>query len=225
MKFAIVAFPGSSEHDMEHAIATVLGESTEFIPHTNTNLANYDAIILPSGFSYGNYLRSGALANVTPIINAVKEAANEGKLVLGVSNGFQVLLEAQLLPGAMLPNTNLRFDCAQTELVIENNQTSFTSDYKLGEKIVMPLATSDGNYYCDESTLNELEANKQIVFRYRNNPTGSLNDIAGIINTKGNVLGIMPHPERAVEKLLGSEDGKKLFSSMVRTWRENHVKS
>lgn len=225
MKFAVIAFPGSSEHDMYYAIANVLGESVDYVRYDETNLANYDGIILPGGFSYGNYLRSGALAKLTPIINAVKQAASDGKLILGVSNGFQILLEAQLLPGAVIENTSLRFNCIQTQLVVENNQTSFTADYQLNEQITMPFASGFGNYYCDQETLDSLRSNNQIVFRYLNNPNGSLDNIAGIINRQGNVLGIMPNPERAVETLLGSEDGKKLFTSMVSTWRDSHVKS
>lgn len=224
MRFAVIVFPGSSEQDVYHAIANIVGESVDYVRHDETSLTNYDGIILPGGFSYGNYLRSGALAKLTPIIAAVKQAAIEGKLVLGVSNGFQILLEAELLPGAMIPNTNLRFNCIQTQLVVENNKTSFTVDYQAKEQITMPFASSHGNYYCDQETLESLRTNNQIVFRYLNNPNGSLDNIAGIINQKGNVLGIMPHPERAVETLLGSADGKKLFTSMVSTWRDTHVK-
>lgn len=225
MKFAVITFPGSSEHDMYHAINSVVGESVDYVHYDETSLANYEGIILPGGFSYGNYLRSGALAKLTPIIEAVKQAASNGRLILGVNNGFQILLEAQLLPGAVIPNTNLRFNCVHTQLVVENSQTPFTVDYHAGEQITMPFASGYGNYYCDQATLDSLRTNNQIVFRYLNNPSGSLDDIAGIINQQGNVLGIMAHPERAVETLLGSDDGKKLFTSMVSTWRDNYVKS
>ncbi|HSH25123.1 MAG TPA: phosphoribosylformylglycinamidine synthase subunit PurQ [Massilibacterium sp.] len=225
MKFAVIVFPGSScEIDMYHAIRDELGEEVEYVFHNVENLDEFDGILLPGGFSYGNYLRAGALASFAPVMESVKKAAEAGKPVLGVSNGFQILLEAGLLPGAMLKNKNLKFMCRPVDLIVENNQTMFTTEYEEKQVISVPIAHDEGNYYCDEQTLKELEENNQIVFRYKNNPNGSVADIAGIMNKQGNVLGMMPHPERAVDKLLGSDDGLALFKSILRNWRENHVK-
>lgn len=225
MKFAVIVFPGSScEIDMYHAIRDELGEEVEYVFHNVENLDEFDGILLPGGFSYGNYLRAGALASFAPVMESVKKATEAGKPVLGVSNGFQILLEAGLLPGAMLKNKNLKFMCRPVDLIVENNQTMFTTEYEEKQVISVPIAHDEGNYYCDEQTLKELEENNQIVFRYKNNPNGSVADIAGIMNKQGNVLGMMPHPERAVDKLLGSDDGLALFKSILRNWRENHVK-
>lgn len=224
MKFAVLVFPGSNcDVDMYHAIKDGLGEEVDYIWQDTTDLSSYDAILLPGGFSYGDYLRAGAIARFTPVMNEVIKAAEAGKLILGVCNGFQILLEAGLLPGAMRRNQKLKFHCFQTELEVVNNQTPFTKEYKQGELLTIPIAHGEGNYYCDEATLKELEENNQIVFRYKENPNGSLIDIAGITNKAGNVLGMMPHPERAVEDLLGSSDGKRLFTSILSTWREKHV--
>ncbi len=224
MKFACIVFPGSNcDIDMYHAIRDELGEEVEYVWHTETNLDRFDGILLPGGFSYGDYLRCGAIATFSNVMEAVKKAAQEGKPVLGVCNGFQVLVEAGLLPGALLRNQNLKFMCRPVTLVVENNETMFTTGYEAKQEIVIPIAHGEGNYYCDEETLKQLEANKQIVFKYRDNPNGSLIDIAGIVNEKGNVLGMMPHPERAVDQLLGSHDGLELFKSILRNWREAHV--
>jgi phosphoribosylformylglycinamidine synthase I len=224
MKFAVLVFPGSNcDVDMYHAVKDGLGEEVDYVWHHEADLAAYDGILLPGGFSYGDYLRPGAIARFAPVMNEVKKADEEGKLILGVCNGFQILLEAGLLPGAMRRNQSLKFHCFQTPLEVVNNQTPFTKEYQQGEMISIPIAHGDGNYYCDEKTLKELEANNQIVFRYEQNPNGSLIDIAGITNKAGNVLGMMPHPERAVEELLGSSDGKRLFTSILSTWREKHV--
>lgn len=224
MRFACIVFPGSNcDVDMYHAIRDELGEEVEYVWHTETNLDSYDGILLPGGFSYGDYLRCGAIARFSNVMEAVKKAAQEGKPVLGVCNGFQVLLEAGLLPGAMRRNTNLKFICRPVTLVVENNETMFTTGYDLKQEITIPVAHGEGNYYCDEETLKKLEANKQIVFKYKNNPNGSIIDIAGITNEQGNVLGMMPHPERAVDELLGSKDGLLLFKSILRNWREAHV--
>lgn len=224
MRFACIVFPGSNcDVDMFHAIRDELGEEVEYVWHTETNLDRFDGILLPGGFSYGDYLRCGAIARFSNVMEAVRKAADEGKPVLGVCNGFQVLVEAGLLPGALIRNQKLKFLCRPVELVVENNKTMFTTGYELKEKIVIPVAHGEGNYYCNEETLEKLEANNQVVFRYKNNPNGSLNDIAGITNEKGNVLGMMPHPERAVEELLGSADGLRLFKSILRNWREAHV--
>ncbi len=208
---------------MYHAIKDELGEEVEYVWHDATDLSLFDGILLPGGFSYGDYLRSGAIAQFANVMKEVVKAANEGKPILGVCNGFQILLEAGLLPGAMRRNQNLKFICRPVNLSVENNQTMFTTEYEQGERITIPIAHGEGNYYCDEETLQKLIENNQIVFTYENNPNGSLRDIAGIINERGNVLGMMPHPERAVSELLGSADGLKLFKSIVKNWREAHV--
>lgn len=225
MKFAVIVFPGSNcDVDMYHAIADELGEEVEYVWHDAESLDRFDAILLPGGFSYGDYLRSGAIARFSNVMKAVQKAAEEGKPILGVCNGFQILLEAGLLPGAMRRNNSLKFICRPVSLRVENNETMFTSAYKQGEVITIPIAHGEGNYYCDEQTLKRLIENRQIVFRYHGeNPNGSLEDIAGIMNEKGNVLGMMPHPERAVDPLLGSADGLRLFQSIVKYWRETHV--
>ena len=224
MRFACIVFPGSNcDVDIYHAIKDELGEEVEYVWHTETDLDRFDAILLPGGFSYGDYLRCGAIAKFSNVMDSVIKAANEGKPVLGVCNGFQVLLEAGLLPGALRRNEKLKFICRPVTLVVENNETLFTSSYETNEEVVIPVAHGEGNYYCDEATLKQLEENNRIVFRYKNNPNGSISDIAGIMNEKGNVLGMMPHPERAVDQLLGSDDGLKLFKSMLRNWREAHV--
>ncbi|WP_026573538.1 phosphoribosylformylglycinamidine synthase subunit PurQ [Bacillus sp. UNC438CL73TsuS30] len=224
MKFAVIVFPGSNcDIDMFHAIKDELGEEVEYVWHDTESLDEFDGILLPGGFSYGDYLRSGAIARFSNVMKEVVKAARAGKPVMGVCNGFQILLEAGLLPGAMRRNASLSFICKQVELKVENNHTMFTSDLAAGETITIPVAHGEGNYYCDEETLAKLKANNQIVFTYQENPNGSLENIAGIINEKGNVLGMMPHPERAVDALLGSADGLKLFQSIVKTWREAHV--
>ena len=224
MKFAVIVFPGSNcDVDMYHAIKDELGEEVEYVWHDSTNLDEFDGILLPGGFSYGDYLRSGAIAGFANVMEAVKKAAVEGKPVFGVCNGFQILTEAGLLPGTLRRNEKLKFMCRQVELVVENNETMFTTGYEKGQVITVPIAHGEGNYYCDQETYESLKNNNQIIFRYQNNPNGSLDDIAGIVNEKGNVLGMMPHPERAVDTLLGSADGLQLFRSIVRNWRENHV--
>lgn len=224
MKFAVIVFPGSNcDADMYHAVKDELGEEAEFVWHDADDLSGYDGILLPGGFSYGDYLRSGAIARFSKVMEKVMEAAEEGKPILGVCNGFQILLESGLLPGAMRKNDQLKFICKTVELIVENNQTMFTNAYQKGETILIPIAHGEGNYYCDEKTLETLKQNDQIVFTYKDNPNGSVADIAGIINEKGNVLGMMPHPERAVSKLLGSSDGLKLFQSIVKQWRESYV--
>lgn len=224
MKFAVIVFPGSNcDIDMYHAIKDELGEEVEYVWHDETDLSQFDGILLPGGFSYGDYLRSGAIARFSNVMKEVVKAAEAGKPVLGVCNGFQILLEAGLLPGAMKRNENLKFMCRPVNLKVVNNQTAFTSAYEKDEVISIPIAHGEGNYYCDEQTLQTLKENNQIVFTYETNPNGSLVDIAGITNERGNVLGMMPHPERAVDELLGSADGLKLFQSIVKNWRESHV--
>jgi len=224
VKFAVIVFPGSNcDVDMYHAIKDELGEEVEYVWHDETDLSRFDGILLPGGFSYGDYLRSGAIARFSNVMQEVIKAAEAGKPVLGVCNGFQILLEAGLLPGAMKRNENLKFMCRPVNLVVANNETAFTSAYEKNEVISVPIAHGEGNYYCDEETLQTLKENNQIVFTYEENPNGSLEDIAGITNERGNVLGMMPHPERAVDSLLGSADGLKLFQSIVKNWRESHV--
>ncbi|GAB4365609.1 MAG: phosphoribosylformylglycinamidine synthase subunit PurQ [Calditrichia bacterium] len=224
MKYAIIVFPGSNcDHDMYYALQKVMGEKASFIWHKENSLDEFDAVVLPGGFSYGDYLRAGAIARFSPIMNEVIRLAKRGKLVLGICNGFQTLTECGLLPGALLRNRNLRFVCKQTYLKTENNRTPFTRHIPNGQILKIPIAHGEGNYFIDNDGLQELRANDQIVFRYcspegkitdESNPNGSIDNIAGIINKAGNVLGMMPHPERAMEALLGSEDGKLIFESI-----------
>ena len=225
MKFAVIVFPGSNcDIDMYHAVKDELGEEAEYVWHDAESLEDYDAVLLPGGFSYGDYLRSGAIAQFSNVMKEVVKAAEAGKPVLGVCNGFQILLEAGLLPGAMRRNDSLKFICKQVELKVENNETMFSAGYEKGEVITVPVAHGEGNYYCDEETLARLKTNNQIEFTYNGeNPNGSLENIAGIINERGNVLGMMPHPERAVDELLGGADGLKLFKSIVKQWREAYA--
>ncbi len=225
MKFGVVVFPGSNcDHDAYHAIGTVLGQPVEFIWHQSEQVDGYDAVILPGGFAYGDYLRTGAIARFSPVMRAVERFARRGGLVLGICNGFQILLEAGLLPGAMLRNKGLRFICRHVYIRIETTRTPFTCAARPGQVLKIPIAHSEGNYFCDPATLAELERNDRIVFRYTTpagvedpaaNPNGSLANIAGISNREGNVLGLMPHPERASERELGSADGLMIFRSMV----------
>jgi len=224
VKFAVIVFPGSNcDRDMYHAVKEVLGEEADLLWYENSNLENYDAILIPGGFSYGDYLRCGAVAATSDVMKQVREHAERGKPVLGVCNGFQILTESGLLPGAFMRNQNVSFMCHQEELVVENNETVFTSGYEKGEIVRFPIAHGEGNYFCDEEALQQLKANNQIVFTYKNNPNGSVSDIAGIMNKEGNVLGLMPHPERAMEAILGSDDGMKLFKSLVENWRKTYV--
>ena len=225
MKFAVLVFPGSNcDIDMYHAIKDELGEEVEYVWHTENSLEGFDGALVPGGFSYGDYLRCGAMANQSNIMTALKEFAAQGKPVLGVCNGFQILTEAGLLPGALIRNKNLKFMCRTVQLKVENNKTLFTNQYEAGEIINIPIAHGEGNYYCDEETLASLKANNQIAFTYAgDNPNGSLADIAGIVNEQGNVLGMMPHPERAANEIVGGADGLKLFKSIVKQWREQHV--
>ena len=224
MKFAVIVFPGSNcDVDMFHAIKDELGEEVDYVWHDTENLDEYDAILLPGGFSYGDYLRCGAISRFANAMKAVQKAAEQGKPILGVCNGFQILVESGLLPGALIRNENLKFMCRTVQLRVENNETMFTSQYGKDEVINIPIAHGEGNYYCDEATLKQLEENNQIAFRYVENPNGSVSDIAGIVNEKGNVLGMMPHPERAVDELLGGAEGLKVFQSILKQWRETYV--
>jgi phosphoribosylformylglycinamidine synthase len=208
---------------MYHAIKDELGEEVEYVWHDTKDLSGYDGILLPGGFSYGDYLRCGAIAQFSNVMNEVKKAADAGKPVLGICNGFQILTEAGLLPGALLRNKNLKFMCRTSELTVQNANTMFTNSYKKGDVLQVPIAHGEGNYTCDAETLASLKANNQIVFTYNDNPNGSVEDIAGIVNERGNVLGMMPHPERAVHELIGGTDGLALFKSIVKQWRESHV--
>ena len=220
MNFGVLVFPGSNcDIDCYKAVEDTIHQPVDYVWHTETDLSKYDCLIVPGGFSYGDYLRSGAIARFANVMQALVEEAEKGKLVLGICNGFQILLESGLLPGAMLRNKTLKFRCHPAKLRVVNNRTPFTAAYEEGEVINIPIAHGEGNYYCDEATLAELKANRQIVFQYEGeNPNGSVADIAGICNKRGNVLGMMPHPERAVDVLLGSEDGRRMFTSILHFW-------
>jgi phosphoribosylformylglycinamidine synthase len=227
MKFGVVVFPGSNcDHDTYHVISKVVGQPVDFIWHRETTLGDCDAVILPGGFSYGDYLRTGAIARFSPVMGAVKQFAASGGIVMGICNGFQILCEAGLLPGALLRNQNLKFICEHVNIRVEATDTPFTSNCQRGQVLSVPIAHGDGSYYCDADTLAELQSENRIIFRYtdangnlseRANPNGSLDNIAGICNRERNVLGMMPHPERASEDLLGSHDGRILFYSLADT--------
>ncbi len=229
MKFGVVVFPGSNcDHDAFHVLSSVLGQPTEWVWHQSTQVNHLDAIVLPGGFSYGDYLRTGALASHSPVLGAVKKFAERGGLVLGICNGFQILLEAGLLPGAMLRNRRLKFLCRFVHLRVETTDTPFTAACHAGQVLTMPIAHMDGNYFAGEATLRELERNHQIIFRYATpageivddaeaNPNGALANIAGICNRERNVLGLMPHPDRSSEALMGSTDGLAIFQSLVQS--------
>lgn len=224
MRVAVIVFPGSNaDVDMFNAVEDIMGVPVDYVFHSENDLSNYDVILLPGGFSYGDYLRCGAVARFSPVMEEVIKAAEEGKLIMGVCNGFQILTEAGLLPGALLRNRSLKFRCTLSKLRVTNSRTAFTHDYGQNEVIEIPIAHGEGNYYCDEETLKRLQENGQIVFRYEGeNPNGSIDDIAGIINERGNVLGMMPHPERAVHDWMSSDDGKRIFTSILKTWRERN---
>jgi phosphoribosylformylglycinamidine synthase I len=225
MKFGVVVFPGSNcDHDAFYALGQVLHQPVEFLWHQSEQVTGFDAIVLPGGFSYGDYLRTGAIARFSPVMRAVEKFARAGGLVLGICNGFQILCEAGLLPGALTRNAGLRFICRQVHIRVEATDTPFTSAAKPGQVLQVPIAHAEGNYFCEEATLAELERNRQIVFRYTTpegreeaaaNPNGSLANIAGICNRERNVMGLMPHPERAVEAALGSSDGLVVFRSLI----------
>lgn len=225
MKFGVVVFPGSNcDHDAFHAIGQVLHQPVEFIWHQSEDLLNSDAIILPGGFAYGDYLRTGAIARFSPVMKSVEKFAKSGGQVLGICNGFQILLEAGLLPGAMMRNSGLRYICRHVNIRVEQTDTPFTNASQPGQILRIPIAHNDGNYNCEQATLAELEKNRQILFRYTTsdgkddsagNPNGAMANIAGICNRERNVAGLMPHPERAVEAALDSEDGLVIFKSMV----------
>ena len=225
MKFGVVVFPGSNcDHDAFHAAKEVLGQDAEFVWHKDTSLKGADAVILPGGFAHGDYLRTGAIARFSPIMPAILEFARAGGPVLGICNGFQVLLEAGLLPGAMLRNRDLKFHCEQVTVCVEQTDTPFTQGAAPGRRLRLPVAHGEGNYYAPPDVVSELQASRRIIFRYCDargevteaaNPNGSVNNIAGICNEARNVVGLMPHPERACEAPLGSADGLVLFASVV----------
>jgi phosphoribosylformylglycinamidine synthase len=230
MKFGVVVFPGSNcDHDTYHVISKIIGQPVDFIWHRQSSVGDCDALILPGGFSYGDYLRTGAIARFSPVMGAVKEFAARRGLVLGICNGFQILCEAGLLPGALLRNAGLKFICGHVNVRVEATDTPFTERCQRGQVLSLPIAHGEGNYVCDAATLSELQRENRIVFRYcdRNgvaaqegNPNGSLDNIAGICNRERNVLGMMPHPERASEELLGSADGRIVFCSLANALAE-----
>jgi len=225
MKFGIPVYPGSNcDRDVGWVVEKVLGHEAVYLWHAEKDLKGVDCVIVPGGFSYGDYLRAGAMAKLSPVTEVICEFAERGGLVMGICNGFQILLEAGLLPGAMLPNKTLSFICKFVHLRIENSQTPFTHLYREGEIVRIPIAHAEGNYTCPPETLKEIEENGQVVVRYSSpegevseefNPNGSLHNIAGICNKRGNVFGLMPHPERASEAILGSVDGLRMFQSIV----------
>ena len=216
MKFGVVVFPGSNcDYDCYQVLKHVLNKDTDFVWQKDGDLSKYDCIVLPGGFSYGDYLRTGAIARFSPVMDAVKKHADKGKLVIGICNGFQILLEAGLLPGAMLRNESLQFVCKYVTLKVESADSPFTRKTKKGDLLRIPIAHGEGNYFADPATIAELNKNSQVLVRYVENPNGSLENIAGICNLKRNVFGLMPHPERASEKELGSTDGLKIFQSIL----------
>ena len=227
MKFGVIVFPGSNcDHDAYHVISKHVGQPVDFIWHRDTDLSSYDAVIIPGGFSYGDYLRAGALARFSPVMKSVKRFAAQGKFVLGVCNGFQILCEAGLLPGALIRNRDLHFICDHVYVRVESSDTPFTNELHSGNVLRIPIAHAEGNYVCDDSTLAELNRDHRIIFRYSDqeglitaaaNPNGSRDNIAGICSPGRNVLGLMPHPERACEDLLGSSDGRDIFRSLAGT--------
>jgi phosphoribosylformylglycinamidine synthase len=230
MKFGVIVFPGSNcDADCYHVIDQVLGQPVDYIWHKETSVGDCDALILPGGFSYGDYLRTGAIARFSPVMPAVVEFARQGGLVIGICNGFQILLEAGLLPGAMLRNRSLKFICEPVYLKVKRTDTIFSNQLGQDQVIKIPIAHGEGNYFCDPETLQELQRENRILFTYcspsgeeddSSNPNGSLANIAGILNKQGNVLGMMPHPERCSESILGSTDGYNIFTSMLHSFQE-----
>lgn len=224
-KFGVIVFPGSNcDHDSYHVIKHVMGQGCEFVWHEDVNLGRFDCIIIPGGFSYGDYLRTGAIASLSPIMDSVEKFASRGGPVLGTCNGFQILVEAGLLPGVLIRNSSLMFVCRWVNIRVENNKTAFTGCLKEGDVLRIPVAHGEGSYYCTGDVLKSLEENSQVVFRYcdgdgnvteESNPNGSIGNIAGICNKAGNVLGMMPHPERCSESVLGGADGKFIFESVI----------
>jgi phosphoribosylformylglycinamidine synthase I len=224
MKFAVVVFPGSnSDRDAWYAAGTVLGQPAELVWHKDTDLDGADAVILPGGFAHGDYLRTGAIARFSPIMAAVARFAEQGGPVLGICNGFQILLEAGLLPGAMVRNDSVKFVSRHVAVRVEQTDTPFTADCREGQLLQLPIAHGEGNYFAEPDVLKALEASRQVVFRYLENPNGSVNDIAGICNARRNVVGLMPHPERACEACVGSADGRVILESVVTSFADRLV--
>ncbi len=218
MKFGVVVFPGSNcDHDAQYAVTRNLGQQADFIWHDSENLSGFDAIILPGGFSYGDHLRCGAIARFSPVMRAVKRFAQSGGLVVGFCNGFQILTETHILPGALIRNQGMRFVCKTVELITATTNSPFTNALTLGERLRVPIAHGEGCYVADDYILDQLEAEDRIVFRYADNPNGSKRDIAGILSAGRNVMGMMPHPERAADPLMPGLDGLKIFESIVST--------
>jgi phosphoribosylformylglycinamidine synthase len=225
MKFGVLVFPGSNcDHDTYNVIETIARQPVTFLWHDSEDLQNVDAVLVPGGFAYGDYLRTGAIARFSPVMQSVQKFADAGGLVLGICNGFQILTESGLLPGALMRNAGLKYICKQVHLRTETTNSVFTQGLKPGEVLEIPIGHMEGNYYCDAETLRELESEDRIAFRYATpageitaaaNPNGSLGNIAGILNKGRNVLGMMPHPDRSSESLLGSADGYKIFASML----------
>lgn len=217
MKFGVIVFPGSNcDRDVAYVTRDILQQPTRMVWHQETDISDLDVIIIPGGFSYGDYLRCGAIAKFSPVMQQVIAHAKSGKLVLGICNGFQVLTEAGLLPGALTRNRDLHFICDRVPLKVEKNNLVWTQQYSKGEIITLPIAHGEGRFYASEDTLKAIEDNDQVVFRYENdNPNGSLNNIAGICNSTGNVVGMMPHPERASDTMLGNTDGLKMFAGLL----------
>jgi len=217
IKFAVIVFPGSNcDYDAFYALNKILNVDVKFVWHKENNLKIFDAILIPGGFSYGDYLRTGAIARFSPIMNAILSESKKGKAVIGICNGFQILLECGLLPGALINNKNIKFLSKDVKLSVSTNESIFTKNLMEGDVLKMPIAHKQGNYIVDNQTLKKLENENRIIFKYYDeNPNGSMMDIGGIINKDRNILGMMPHPERACEKILGSEDGKRIFESMI----------
>jgi phosphoribosylformylglycinamidine synthase I len=216
MKFGVVVFPGSNcDHDAWFAVSNNLGQKAEFIWHDAPSVGDVDAVILPGGFAYGDYLRCGAIAKFSPVMQGIRKFAAAGGLVLGICNGFQILAESGLLPGALVRNRGLKFICKPVPLRVETINSPFTAEAKQGQRLVMPIAHGEGCYIGDDRTLDQLEAEDRVVLRYLENPNGSMRDIAGILNPQRNVMGLMPHPERVTEPLMGSSDGLVIFQSML----------
>jgi len=221
-KVGIVVFPGSNcDHDVYNVFKNILAVDTEFLWHKDGSIGDRNIIILPGGFSYGDYLRCGAISKFSSIMKDVADFARKGGIVIGICNGFQVLCEAGLLPGGLMRNENLKFVCKTVTLKVENNKSIFTTEYKIKEEINIPIAHGEGNYYCDEESLTRLIGNNQILFTYTDNPNGSLSNIAGIQNVKRNILGMMPHPERASDEMLGNTDGRRLLESVAESVAES----
>ncbi len=230
MRFAVVVFPGSNcDHDCYYALKHVCGQEVEFVWHKERDLSGYDAVVLPGGFSYGDYLRTGAIARFSPVMESVVEFAGRGGVVFGICNGFQILCEAGLLPGALLRNRHTRFVCKFVNLRVENDRSLFTNRCQASEVLRIPIAHAEGSYYADPEVLRALNRNGQILFRYcdergeitdESNPNGSLENIAGVMNEQGNVMGMMPHPDRCAEAILTSDDGAKIFRSIIEGWSQ-----